>query len=172
MIGRKMAEHPELVREVASRGHAIGAHGFSHDRLYAMRGPSWLARDADQEEEVWDRVLGKLPVLYRPPIGLMNPRIARLAQERERTVVAWTIRPRDGLARTTPAQVESRVVPKLADGSIVLLHDSAEDDTRAPASLQALPAILDAAARLGVSARAVTLPGRPGAKSARELPSP
>jgi peptidoglycan/xylan/chitin deacetylase (PgdA/CDA1 family) len=78
MIGRKMAEHPDLVREVVARGHAVGAHGYTHDRLYAMRGPGWLARDADAEEEVWDRVLGKLPVLYRPPIGLMNPRIARL----------------------------------------------------------------------------------------------
>jgi peptidoglycan/xylan/chitin deacetylase (PgdA/CDA1 family) len=155
MIGRKMEAYPEVVREVRARGHAVGAHGYSHDRLYALRSPPWLRRDADREESVWTSVLDTTPVLFRPPIGLMNPRIARLADERDRLVVAWTVRPRDGLARTTADQVVARVVPKLRKGAIVLLHDAAEDGGRAPTAVEALPAILDAAARLGLSARTV-----------------
>jgi peptidoglycan/xylan/chitin deacetylase (PgdA/CDA1 family) len=155
MIGRKMEAHPEVVREVLARGHAVGAHGYSHDRLYALRSPAWLRRDADREESVWEAVVNAPPVLFRPPIGLMNPRIAHLADERDRLVVGWTVRPRDGLARTTAAQVVARVVPKLRKGAIVLLHDAAEDGTRTPAAVEALPAILDAAARVGLSARTV-----------------
>ena len=158
MIGRKMRQHPDVVHEILARGHAIGAHGYSHDRLYALRTLDWLRRDADQEDTVWHDVVGKKPTLFRPPIGLVNPRIARLADERERTIVAWTIRPRDGLAHTPSEQVIARVVPRLGRGAIVLLHDVAEKDDRPPAALAALPAILDAMARLGLSAQSVVLP--------------
>jgi peptidoglycan/xylan/chitin deacetylase (PgdA/CDA1 family) len=158
MIARKMAAHPAIVREIIERGHGVGAHGYSHDRMYALRSPAWLSRDADREDAVWRDTVGSAPVLFRPPIGLMNPRIARLADERDRVVVAWTIRPRDGLARTQPEQVVARTVPRLRKGSIVLLHDASEDDSRKPASITALPSILDAAARLGLSARTVPLP--------------
>jgi peptidoglycan/xylan/chitin deacetylase (PgdA/CDA1 family) len=163
MIGRKMKQHPEVVREIVARGHAVGAHGFSHDRLYALRSHRWLERDADEEDRVWEEILGRLPVLYRPPIGLMNPRISRLADERDRKVIAWTIRPRDGLARTRAETVADRVTARLRDGAIVLLHDSAEHDSREPAALAALPTILDEAARLGLTPRTVSVP---------ELPSP
>jgi peptidoglycan/xylan/chitin deacetylase (PgdA/CDA1 family) len=158
MIGRKMRAHPDVVREVIARGHAVGAHGFSHDRLYAMRSFGWLEKDADEEERVWEEVVGRLPVLYRPPIGLVNPRIVRLAAERDRKIIAWTIRPRDGLARTPARTVAERVTTRLHAGDIVLLHDTAEDDTREPAALAALPTILDAAARLGLTPGTVSVP--------------
>ncbi len=163
MIGRKMRSHPDVVREIVARGHAVGAHGYTHDRLYALRSYGWLARDAEQEDRVWEEILGRLPVLYRPPIGLMNPRIARLADERDRKIIAWTVRPRDGLAHTTWEKVADRVITGLDHGAIVLLHDTAENDTREPAALAALPTILDAAARLGLT---------PGTVSVPELPSP
>jgi peptidoglycan/xylan/chitin deacetylase (PgdA/CDA1 family) len=164
-IGRKMAAHPGVVREVLARGHALGAHGYQHDRLYALRGYGWLERDADEEERVWNDVVGAPPVLFRPPIGLMNPRIARLAYERERTVVAWTVRTRDGVARAVPERVKDRAIDALRDGAIVLMHDAAERDDRVPASIAALPAILDAMARLGLSARSVPAPARADAPS-------
>jgi peptidoglycan/xylan/chitin deacetylase (PgdA/CDA1 family) len=158
MIGRKMQAHPAVVRDVLARGHAVGAHGYTHDRWYALRSLAWLARDADREDALWSELVGAPPVLFRPPIGLVNPRIARLAAERDRVIVAWTARPRDGLARTTPAQVTARVVPKLRDGAIVLLHDAAETNDRTPAAIAALPTILDAAAQLGLIARTVPEP--------------
>ncbi len=165
MIGRKMRAHPEVVKEVIARGHAVGAHGYTHDRLYAMRSFGWLEKDADEEERVWEEITGRLPVLYRPPIGLMNPRITRLADERDRKIIAWTIRPRDGIARTAAETVAARVTRSLKAGDIVLLHDSSEHDTREPAAIAALPSILDAAARLGLTPCTVSVP-------VPELPSP
>lgn len=163
MIGRKMRRHPDVVREIVARGHAVGAHGYTHDRLYALRTYAWLSHDAEREDRVWEEILGRLPVLYRPPIGLTNPRIARLADERDRTIIAWTVRPRDGLAHTTAELVAQRVIAGLDHGAIVLLHDTAENDSREPAALTALPTILDAAARLGLLPETVSVP---------ELPSP
>jgi peptidoglycan/xylan/chitin deacetylase (PgdA/CDA1 family) len=40
--------------------------------------------------------------------------------------------------------VAERVIQRLGDGAIVLLHDAAERDDFTPASIAALPKILDA----------------------------
>ena len=59
-------------------------------------------------------------------------------------VVGWSVRGLDGWPGARPERVAARVVPRLHDGAIVLLHDAAERDDFAPASLDALPRILDA----------------------------
>lgn len=160
MIGRKMKLYPKVVASVLERGHAIGAHGYEHDRWYALRSYGWLERDADREEKLWNKIVGSPPVLFRPPIGLVNPRIARLAAEHGRALVAWTMRARDGIRSATPESVEKRVGRGLRDGAIVLMHDAAEreSDRRVPAAVGALPGILDAVGRLGLSARTVPTP--------------
>lgn len=155
LIGRKVEKHPALAKEIVSRGHAVGAHSFAHDRLYALRGASWLDRDADLEDELWKSTFGHAPVLFRPPVGLTNPRIARLCEERDRLLVAWTIRGRDGVASASAPAVARRVEKGLRKGAIALLHDAAERDDHTPVSLEALPPVLDACARLGLSARTV-----------------
>jgi peptidoglycan/xylan/chitin deacetylase (PgdA/CDA1 family) len=59
-------------------------------------------------------------------------------------VVGWSVRAVDGWSGAHPERVAARVVPRLEDGAIVLLHDAAERDDFRPASLDALPRILSA----------------------------
>jgi len=40
VIGRKAEKHPDLVKEIARRGHALGVHGYVHDRLFCFRSAS------------------------------------------------------------------------------------------------------------------------------------
>ena len=86
---------------------------------------------------------GERPRLFRPPIGHTSPIIARVVDELDLTVVGWSVRARDGLASTTPADVLRRVLPGAEDGAIVLLHDAAEQGDREPAGVRALPSLLD-----------------------------
>jgi hypothetical protein len=59
-------------------------------------------------------------------------------------VVGWTIGGRDGVARARPKDVVAQIRRNLRDGTIVALHDAAEEGEREPAAVRALPAILDA----------------------------
>jgi peptidoglycan/xylan/chitin deacetylase (PgdA/CDA1 family) len=97
------------------------------------------------------RATGERPRLYRPAVGQTNPRIARVARELGLTIVGWSVRGRDGV-RTDAARVVKRVVPRLRDGAIVLLHDAAERDDREPAACTALPRILAAMRERGLEA--------------------
>jgi hypothetical protein len=63
--------------------------------------------------------------------------------------VGWSVRARDGV-RTDPSRVVERVVPRLRDGAIVLLHDAAEREDHDPAAGVALPEILAAMRERGL----------------------
>jgi peptidoglycan/xylan/chitin deacetylase (PgdA/CDA1 family) len=143
VIGRKAEEHPELVREIVARGHAVGLHSYAHDRLFSLRSAAAVRRDLTRGLEVLEAITGERPRLFRPPIGHTSPLIARVVDELELTVVGWSVRARDGLAGTTAADVLRRVLPGAKDGAIVLLHDAAERGDRAPAGVGALPALLE-----------------------------
>jgi peptidoglycan/xylan/chitin deacetylase (PgdA/CDA1 family) len=150
VVGRKVEEHPQLLRAIVDAGHGVGLHSYAHDRLFSLRGERRVRDDLERGLAVLERVLGHRPVMFRPPIGHTNPTIARVAETLGLVVVGWTLGGRDGLARARPGDVATRVRRGLRDRAIVLLHDAPERGDREPAAVRALPVILDAlaAARL------------------------
>lgn len=144
LIGRKAEALPDLVREMARRGHAIGVHGYAHDRLFSLRGGRRVERDLSRAIAALERITGVRPTLFRPPIGHTNPAIARVAERLGLVVVGWSVAARDGVAGARAEDVVARVSRGLSDGAIVLLHDAAEKDDREPVAPSALPALLDA----------------------------
>lgn len=174
VIGRKAEAHPELVKEIVRRGHAIGLHGYAHDRLFSLRSPTVVRADLARGLAVLEDILGERPTMFRPPIGHTSPRIATVVDELDLTVVGWSVRALDGLASAKAEKIAARVVPALEDRAIVLLHDAAENDDRVPASLDALPKILDAMSAQnleGVRVDAWIDDEAPAPTSARRSPS-
>lgn len=158
VLGEKVRAAPEVLREIARAGHAIGIHGDRHDRLLSLRSPSRIADDLERARISVAEIAGVKPCLFRPPVGHVSPRTAVAAKRLGLTIVGWSVRGGDGLASATPAAVRDRVCRRLRPGSIVLLHDAAEHGGRQPAGIAALPAILEQASHAGLSC--VRLPDR------------
>jgi hypothetical protein len=133
VIAKKAEAHPELVREMKRRGHAIGLHSYTHDRFFALRSQKRVTRDLARGVAVLTAITGEHPVLFRPPIGHTNPAIARVAEALDLRVVGWNLSARDGLGSADPEKVVARVRRYVKDGTIVLLHDAAEGGGRVPA---------------------------------------
>jgi peptidoglycan-N-acetylglucosamine deacetylase len=144
VIGAKAEKHPEVVRDIARRGHQVGVHSFSHDRLFSLRGAKRVRADLERAVATIEDITKTRPVLFRPPIGHTNPTIARVADELDLVVVGWTVAARDGIARTKAEDVVARVDRGIEDGAIVAMHDAAERGGRKPAGVTALGAVLDA----------------------------
>jgi peptidoglycan/xylan/chitin deacetylase (PgdA/CDA1 family) len=143
VIGEKGAREPELLKEMAARGHLVGVHGDRHDRAFSFRSMRRVRSDLERAVDIVTKATGERPRFFRPPVGQTNPRIAKAAKELGLTIVGWSLRGRDGI-RADPKRVAARVIPRLRDGAIVLLHDAAERDDRKPAAPEALPRILAA----------------------------
>lgn len=142
VIGRKVEQHPEVVKEIVLRGHEVGVHGFAHDRLFSLRGPTRVTADLARAVAAIEKVTQKRPTLFRPPIGHTNPTIARVADQLDLTVVGWSVAGYDGIAGAKAARVASRIKAQMDDGDIVLLHDAAERDDHEPVCADALAEIL------------------------------
>jgi peptidoglycan/xylan/chitin deacetylase (PgdA/CDA1 family) len=150
VLGEKAERHPEVLREVVESGHSLGVHGYSHDRLYSLKSPSAVASDIERVRAIVERETGLRTAWFRPPVGQVSPRTAEGAKRAGAQIIGWSIRGLDGLRRADPARVASRIERGLAPGAIILLHDAAEHDDFEPASLRALPAILETIERRGL----------------------
>lgn len=142
VIGEKARRHPELVRRIAREGHSIGVHGDAHDRLHSLRSPRRVLEDLERALAAVEAATGARPTRFRPPIGHVSPRTVAAARQAGVTLVAWSVRARDGLGSPSPEAVAARVTRGLRDGAIVAMHDASERGEREPASVAALPLVL------------------------------
>jgi peptidoglycan/xylan/chitin deacetylase (PgdA/CDA1 family) len=145
VIGKKAEAHPEVVRDILRRGHAVGLHSYAHDRLFSLRSARAVRADLVKGIDAIAQITGVRPRLFRPPIGHTNPTIARVADELDLVVVGWSVSARDGTRRARAAEVVARVASRLEGGAIVLLHDAAERGDHAPTAPRTLREIVLAA---------------------------
>ncbi len=144
VLGHKVEAHPEIVREIQAAGHTLGIHGFQHDHLFCLRTSGYAVAQIERTQRAIENACGVTPTLFRPPIGFASHLTFRGAERAAVRVIAWSVRSLDGLRGAQPARVARRVIANLEDGAIVLLHDAAERDDFTPASIAALPQILNA----------------------------
>ncbi len=140
VVGERAERHPDLLRELVERGHDVGVHSYDHSLASSVPSMAWLERDFERTRDAVERAIGRRPRLYRPPVGLLNPRIHRVARRGGWTIVGWSVRALDGIV-TSPQAILGRVLPGLRAGEVVLLHDHLRGGV--PASVEVLPAILD-----------------------------
>ena len=122
-IGNRAACQPELLKQIATDGHEIENHTFHHHPLSNIFSVARLRDDLTRAQAEIQRVTGRAPEFFRPPVGLTNPRIFRVTGELGLKVVGYTAR---GLDRRNdaPEKIAGRLLRKLQPGAIFLLHDA------------------------------------------------
>lgn len=124
-IGENARRHPDLIRRMVAEGHTIGLHSDHHD----WRFNGWPARAVRNDllacRETLTDLIGRQPRLFRPPMGLRNPIVMRVAAELGLEVVTWTATARDGRPQPT-ARSLARLTGHLRPGAIVVMHDGCE----------------------------------------------
>jgi peptidoglycan/xylan/chitin deacetylase (PgdA/CDA1 family) len=154
VIGRRAAASPALLAELVQRGHALGNHSFTHAYTTPFQHPARLAADLARAQELFAQA-GAHVRFFRPPVGLLSPRVVDAARRIGLTIVGWSATARDGRAATTADEAAARLIAAARPGAILVLHDAAERGTRVPVAAAALVPLLDALAARGL--RSVTL---------------
>lgn len=124
MIGEKVRLHPELAREVVRRGHEIGNHTLTHPQAgFWCAGPWRTRREIVGCQQVIEEVTGSKPRYFRAPVGHRNLFTHPIASLLGLQVMAWNRRGYDAVEKDA-GKVLARILPHLAVGDIVLLHES------------------------------------------------
>jgi len=146
VIGRRAELAQPLLQRIAAEGHAISNHSFAHRHTTPFLPPRVLADELHRAEAVLAsaRPTGAPPGhWFRPPIGIISPRVAAAAKLAGMELVSWTATARDGTRRATVESALARLRAHLHPGAILVLHDGAERGDRAPIAPAVLERLLD-----------------------------
>lgn len=153
VLGEHASRHPEVLRQVLADGHEIASHGFDHG-LLAFSPPAGLHAQLIATERAIVAATDQLPVaLFRPPHGVRSPWLGPTVGRLGYRICGWTGSIFDTAEPGVPSIVE-RACRHLRSGATLLLHDGDGSGRRGDRrqTVEALPAILDEAERLGLRA--------------------
>jgi peptidoglycan/xylan/chitin deacetylase (PgdA/CDA1 family) len=123
VIGRHLAQHRDIARRALREGHELGNHSWMHSHLQNFYGTDQHQSDMERSTRLIQELSGAdAEPLYRAPVGLKSPPLARVAHARKLKVIAWSLHSRDTLARDHEATA-TRVLSRITPGDIVLMHD-------------------------------------------------
>jgi peptidoglycan-N-acetylglucosamine deacetylase len=118
MVGQAAERYPDIVEKVAGRGHAIGNHSWDH--------PSFLLTSRERRDQI--RACAKALAPYgqpilRPPYADQNLWSRLDALRLGYQVIMYSVTADDWLDHDAE-WMKSRVMSRIQNGSVVLLHDS------------------------------------------------
>ncbi|AYY13267.1 polysaccharide deacetylase family protein [Actinobacteria bacterium YIM 96077] len=146
VVGERVREHPELVRKIASRGHALCNHTYSHDHDLADRTPRTMdAEIADTIDAIADATPDADVSYFRQPGTHVTAEVAPIVTHHGLDVLDWTVDPHDR-DRPGALTIIQRVFDGLESGSVVRLHDGGGDRSQ---MVRALTQLLPALDRIG-----------------------
>lgn len=156
-IGRALAAHPALAREIAAGGHELGNHSWQHSRLQNFLAVFEQELEIERGVEAIAAVTGgRTPPLYRPPLGMKSPPMARAAYRKRVTLIGWSLHSHDSRS-SDPDRIARRVLERIRPGDIVLMHDGHDLPGRhRPGTARAVPQILRGLRELGLQAVTVS----------------
>lgn len=126
--------YPELVKEVAARGHEIGNHSTTHPQMTKLSRDR-IRQELDTVAGHIEELTGTRPVLFRPPYGDYNNDVVLTARAEGYQVIQWSVDSLDWKNLGAATMID-RVTRSVHNGDIVLFHNDSKY------ILDALPTIL------------------------------
>lgn len=125
LVGERAAARPELVRDIAARGHGIGNHSHTHPaRWFWALGPGRMRAEITDCQATLREITGTAPRWFRAVVGMANPFTVAPMRDLGLARAAWSARAFDAIV-ADPAIVVARIERGLAPGAIALMHEGA-----------------------------------------------
>ena len=127
LCGYRMQQFPELTGRIVADGHEIGLHGYSHENMGTMSRRQIAAELISSEKLLPE---GCSPAFLRPPGGVVGDGVRQVAEVRLLGLLTWSVDPRDWAVKDAPLVIR-RVLSRVKDGDVVLLHDMSDSSVTA-----------------------------------------
>lgn len=122
MVGHHVRTYPEIARQVAHEGHAIGNHGFAHSVLLYYT-PAEVEEEIKYTEMVIEEVTGQRTRYFRPPKAWLRPSVKTKIKDMGYEIVLWSLNSKDWVS-FNHRYIVKYLVRRVRNGDIVLFHDS------------------------------------------------
>ncbi len=119
--GFNAVRFPGLIEEIIKRGHSIGNHSYTHDPFVMMKRYGVLYREVYEAQSVLQK-MGIDALAFRPPVGIINPKLPSILTQLGLFCVTFSCRARDA-GNFRVKNLAARILKKVKSDDIILLHD-------------------------------------------------
>ena len=118
VLGSRAINNKDILKKMADSGMEIGNHTYNH-LLFTKYDENKIRSEIEDTSEVIYSATKKRPKLLRPSYGSVNNKIKKVANM---PIIIWDIDTLDWKYHNSK-RITSRVVNKVRDGDIILMHD-------------------------------------------------
>ena len=118
VLGSRAINNKDILKKMADSGMEIGNHTYNH-LLLTKYDENKIRSEIEDTSKVIYSATKKMPKLLRPSYGSVNNKIKKVANM---PIIIWDIDTLDWKYHNSK-RITSRVVNKVRDGDIILMHD-------------------------------------------------
>ena len=129
LVGNYLEQNADLVRRMAREGHIVGNHTMHHPDMSKISDKAAFQKELTALESLYLEVVGEeMPKYYRPPQGNYSEANLQMAKDLGYKTVFWSLAYVDwnNNAQPTPEYAFSKLLPRIHNGAVVLLHSTSQ----------------------------------------------
>lgn len=134
VVGKMVANYPELAQEICWEGHQIASHTYDHLFLTELS-PAQIIEQLEKTRKIIKEVCRVDTYYFRPPGGHYSQKVIQIFSLLRYQMILWTLFPHDQAIENSDELTDS-ILSQVKDKDVILLHSGVE------ITLQALPAII------------------------------
>ena len=134
LVGIWVEKYPELVKEIAARGHEIGNHSAKHPSMTKVS-EAQMREELRTMDDQLEALIGQRTKLFRPPYGDYNDKVVTVCRDAGYEVVQWSVDSLDW-KNLGVQDLITKATRNVQPGDIVLFHNDSKY------ILEALPTVL------------------------------
>lgn len=118
VVGKNIKGNEKVIERMNNMGMEIGNHTFDH-LLLTKRKEEKIKWEIETTNEMIFNITNRYPTLFRPSYGSFNKKIKKVS---DMPIIIWNIDTLDWKYHNSE-KIVSRVINKVSDGDIILMHD-------------------------------------------------
>lgn len=138
VLGESVEKNKPTLKKIASEGHSIGLHSFSHPNFHKMSYKE-IKNEIIKNQAIIKDTLGYSPKIIRPPYGIITNNFLNVSIDLDLTIYTWSDDSFDWKKGNSPQYIVENVLKKVKPGQIILMHDKSANSSN---SIKALPIII------------------------------
>ena len=127
LVGNYIEKNADLVRRMVDEGHIVTNHTMHHYDMSKLSEKEAFAKELTDLENLFKETTGKeMPKYYRPPQGIYSEENLKMAKQLGYKTVFWSLAYADwdNSAQPSKEQAFSKLIPRVHNGAVVLLHST------------------------------------------------
>jgi len=135
--GSNVKAFPKVVQSADQSGHMVLSHSYYHEN-YNNISYDEIKKDFEKTNEAIENLTGSHPSFMRPPYGIVNDNVLRVAENKQQNIIIWSTDSMDW-SQKDPQSITDNVLDHVRPGEIILMHSFGGNK----ATAKALPDIIE-----------------------------